>query len=51
MKKINYYKTYEDDFVTSQNQDYKVPENYKWINNNIFYKISSKLLYFIATNR
>ena len=48
MKKINYYKTYEDDFVTSQNQDYKVPENYKWINNNIFYKISSKLLYFIA---
>ena len=33
MKKINYYKTFEDDFVQSENQDYVLPDDYKWIHN------------------
>lgn len=48
MEKIYYYKTYNDDIVTNANQDYELPEDYAWINNNIFYKIQSKIVYFIA---
>lgn len=48
MKKVNYYQTYEDDFVQSQEQDYKLPKDYKWIHENLVYKICSKILYKIA---
>ena len=48
MKKINYYKTFYDDFVESQDQNYQLDDNYKWINSNIFYKIISRILYLIA---
>ena len=48
MKKINYYKTYNDDFVQSQDQNYKLPQDYKWIHNNILYKTCSRILYFLA---
>lgn len=48
MKKINYYKTYSEDFVESKEQDYKLPEDYKWIHHNILYKIGSECLYIIA---
>lgn len=43
--KVKYYNTYEDEFVTNKNQNYKLKKNYKWINNNIFYKLTSFLLY------
>lgn len=46
--KIYYYKSYDDDLVKSKNQDYKLKENYKWIKDNISYKICSKIVYFIA---
>ena len=48
MKKINYYKTYNDDFVQSRDQNYKLPQDYKWIHNNILYKTCSRILYFLA---
>lgn len=47
-KKIFWYKSYADDMVTSKNQDYKIKSNYKWIHNNIFYRICSQVLYFFA---
>ncbi len=47
-KKIYYYKSFEDDFIESKNQDYKLKENYKWINNSIWYQICSKILYVLA---
>ena len=47
-EKIYYYKSYEQDFVESKNQNYKLKEDYKWINNNIFYRLCSKVLYFFA---
>ena len=45
--KIRYYDSYTDDFVKTRNQDYELKENYKWIHNNIFYKIFSYILYYI----
>ena len=48
MKQINYYQTYQDDFVQSKNQNYKLPEDYKWIHKNPIYKIFSEILYRIA---
>ena len=43
-----FYDSYTEDFVTSSNQDCEVKDNYKWLNNNIFYKIISSILYFLA---
>lgn len=48
MPQINYYQTYQDDFVQSQEQNYKLSENYEWIHQNKIYKINSKILYKIA---
>ena len=42
------YTSYTDDFVTSNNQNYELKDNYKWLNNNIFYKIISSFLYFLS---
>lgn len=47
-EQIHYYKTCKDDFVESKDQDYKIKENYKWIHQNILYKICSSIVYFIA---
>ena len=46
--KVYYYKSYNDDFVKSKNQNYKLKEKYKWIKNNILYRICSEIVYFIA---
>lgn len=46
-KEIRYYHSYEDDFIKTKNQEYKVKDSYKYINNNIFVKIFSFLLYVI----
>ena len=47
-KKVIYYKTYSDDIVESKNQNYKIKDNYKWIHNNIFYRMFSCVLWKIA---
>ncbi len=47
-EKVYYYKSFEDDFVKSRNQDYKLKENHKWINDNIWHRICSKILYSFA---
>lgn len=44
-----YYKSYEDDFIESKNQFYEIPENYVWHHTNLLYRISSCLLYKVAT--
>ena len=43
-----FYDSYTEDFVTSSNQNCEVKDNYKWLNNNIFYKLISTILYFLA---
>ena len=47
-KKTYYYNTYNDDFIETEDPNYKLPENYIWVHNNIIYKICSNLLYFMA---
>lgn len=46
--KVFYYKSFEEDFVKSNNQEYKLPKDYKWIHSNVFYKIFSSILYKLA---
>lgn len=46
--KIYYYKSYTDDVVESKKQNYKLKDNYKWIHNNIGYRICSSILYVLA---
>lgn len=43
--KTNYYKTYNDDFVKTKNQNYELPDNYKWVNTNIVYRLYSAILF------
>lgn len=47
-EKVRYYKSYEDDFVETKKQSYKVPENYKWIREDAGSKIISGVLYALA---
>lgn len=48
MSKIRYYTSFEDDFETTADQDYKIPENYKWVNDNFWFKVLSKIIYAVA---
>lgn len=47
-KKIYYYKTYEDDVVTSTKQGYTLKEDYKWIHKSKFYNFISRIVYSIG---
>ena len=48
MNKIYYYKSFDDEFITSKKQNYKLKNNYKWIHHNLFYKILSYILYYLV---
>lgn len=48
MKKVRYYKTYNDDFEHTANQDFKLPQNYKWVKRDFLSIILSHLIYGIA---
>ena len=48
MKEIRYYSSFTDDFEESANQNYKLPENYKWIRTDICSKLLSGLIYIVA---
>lgn len=44
-KEVRYYKSYDDDFVTSKNQEYRLKDDYKWVHKNIIYKVCSYIIY------
>ena len=44
---IKYYNSYDEDFVSSDKQDYKLKDNYKWIHKNIFYIVFSYIVYWV----
>ena len=46
--KVIYYSTYTDDVVESSNQNYRLKSGYRWINNNVFHKAGSHIIYGIA---
>lgn len=43
-----YYNSYDDDFVTSKNQSFTIPKNYKWLRTSLPEKLVSGLLYALA---
>ena len=47
MNKTYYYKSFSDDIVKSDNQDFKLKEDYMWIKNNIIYRACSWVVYFV----
>lgn len=49
MKKIYYYNSFQDDFMESKVQNYKLKANYKWVHRNLFYRILAFLLYLLVT--
>lgn len=46
-QKKYYYKNFDEDLVKNSQQDYKLPDNYVWINNNKLCKIFSSIMYWI----
>lgn len=44
-----YYQTFEDDVVTSGNQEYVLPEDYLWIREKRTEKLAGKILYGLAS--
>ena len=48
MKKIRYYNSYTDDFEQSANQNFKLPQDYKWVKTDIVSKFLSGLIYGLA---
>lgn len=48
MKEVRYYSAYTDDFEESANQDYKLPENYRWVRTDILSQFLSGFIYGLA---
>lgn len=48
MKEVRYYRSFSDDFSLSPNQDYKVPEGYRWIRRDFLSRFLSALTYSAA---
>lgn len=48
MKEIRYYSSYTDDFEQSANQEYILPDNYRWVRQDFLSKLYSKIIYGIA---
>ncbi|MBP5656776.1 1-acyl-sn-glycerol-3-phosphate acyltransferase [Candidatus Saccharibacteria bacterium] len=45
MNHVKYYKSFDQDFSESKQQDYKLPDDYQWINPKLSHRIISALLY------
>lgn len=48
MKKTRYYSSFEDDFAESAQQDFKLPEDYKWIRTGFVNRLLSGVVYGLA---
>lgn len=48
VKEKRYYSDFSQDFEQSANQDFTLPENYKWIKTDILSKILSAIIYTLA---
>ena len=47
MKRVIEYKTFEDDVITSANQDYKLKKNFRWVHINPIWHLLSFIIYLI----
>jgi len=47
MKRVIEYKTFEDDVITSANQDYKLKKNFRWVHINPIWHLLSFIIYLL----
>lgn len=47
-KNVRYYSSFEDDFVVSKNQEYKLPDDYEWVRKDLRSRFLSGLIYTAA---
>ncbi len=47
-KKVRYYDSFTDDFEQTANQNFKLPDNYKWVRTDILSKALSGIIYGLA---
>ncbi len=47
-EKIRRYKSFSDDFEIAQDQNFCLPENYRWVRKDIISKMLSGIIYFLA---
>ena len=45
---VRYYTSFNQDFEETRNQDAKIPQNYKWIHHNLFYRLFAVILYILV---
>lgn len=45
---VRYYSSYTDDFEQSNNQDFKLPQDYKWVRTNFGSRVLSAFIYTLA---
>ncbi len=45
MKNIRYYSSFTDDFEQSADQNYKLPQDYRWIRSGFFSRLLSEIVY------
>lgn len=45
---VRFYKSFEDDFVTSARQQYRLSEDYEWVRSGFFHRIACALVYALA---
>lgn len=48
MKAVRYYESFSQDFESTENQAFTLPENYEWIKRNVGSKILSAVIYGLA---
>lgn len=48
MRKIRYYNSYTDDFEQSANEDFALPDNYKWVRTDFLSRLLSAIIYSLA---
>ena len=47
-QKVRYYNSFADDFEQSSNQNFQLPDNYKWVRTDIISKLLSGFIYGLA---
>lgn len=48
MKEVRYYSSFSDDFNQSADQNFELPEDYKWVRTGVIFKFLSALVYGLA---
>ena len=48
IKETRFYEKYTDDFAVADDQNFQLPDDYEWVKTDIFSKMKSGIIYFLA---